>query len=65
MLSCDYVLPESLHDEAVRMLNRGQHLQLEYDFGYFTPIYNEHELSLACRMVSESHNRSIVEHDDD
>lgn len=60
-----FYLPEDLYELAVAELHGGARVDFEYACERFAPVYNEHELSLACRVVSEHHNEVHAAFDED
>eukprot|EP00961_Rhodomonas_salina_P012835 172772-Rhodomonas_salina.15 len=65
MLSCDYWLPETLHECASVYLSNRVKVSLEYDSRRYITVYNVHELSIICRLVCEYHNEMSAAVEDD
>lgn len=65
MCATQWYDPEELLEATRRGFEEGVRLHLEYDCGGVTPIYNVHELALACRLVCDYHNQMVNHFDDD
>eukprot|EP00961_Rhodomonas_salina_P175286 2364241-Rhodomonas_salina.7 len=61
----EFYLPETLYDKAMPFLHDGTTVYFEYDYCRYVPVYNEHELTLACRVTCESHNENHAQFDED
>jgi hypothetical protein len=57
MFGHEYYIPEALYDVLIKYFNSGNKISFEYDSGYYVPVYNEHELAIVCRVVTEYHNK--------
>lgn len=65
MCNTEYCHVESLTAHCEAMLRDGARLSLDAGYGSVVPVYNEHELALAARLVAEYHNAALNRFDDD
>jgi hypothetical protein len=56
----DGIVAEQFYDEVLHYMCDMQLLSLERDTGLYTPIYNEHELLLACRLAVDAHSDAMA-----